>query len=649
MLEYYLTKLLKISVSVTTIFTNFAIMNRSHQNTLHINTEIVTKFSTLCIKALPLMIMFSFLLCLSITFNTLLPEPPVRTFIKCAVRSGAPIILLALASLRHRWLRILSTIILSIVLFYDFFCLMHLDCRINAQVIFLMLQTNNREVGEFFSDYIFNIATLKALLYTLIVPVAGLLCNKYWNRFADRYFYRKRLCRPASIAIYLLVASMFMLSILNTFVAATRIPLWICISFICSAISLPILPIFRNRTLRIAAYTILWMLIICTFYPPMILSQDLYLKDKKQNSIQNVIYSLVFNLNNSLDIDRLTEVNRNIKLGKVEKKPFKLVLIIGESYNRLHTPLYGYDKPTTPHLEQEVATGNLTVFSDVVTPTEATAYAMPGLLTTHPYVTDNHGWEEYPLFPAILRKVGYTVSLVDNHATMTADSSSQFASAGFYSSAEMSHLCFDTRNENLVKYDEISLERYMNEAIKADVCIVHPMGQHSQAVMRYPAEWNKWSAKDYGSRTELDRAARQKVAEYDNATLYNDYIIYSILNYFRDQDVIAIYLTDHGEVIYDDGLGYGRSQGAKTKEYMNSVYHIPFMIWCSDSFRERHADIVARVIAAKDKPVLSFDLSQIILDILEIDSPWTIPDRSVLSPTYRPRRRVLQTGEPYIP
>ena len=40
------------------------------------------------------------------------------------------------------------------------------------------------------------------------------------------------------------------------------------------------------------------------------------------------------------------------------------------------------------------------------------------------------------------------------------------------------------------------------------------------------------------------------IADYDNATLYNDIVLSKIVDLFRQQEAIVIYLSDHGEDCY---------------------------------------------------------------------------------------------------
>ena len=66
-----------------------------------------------------------------------------------------------------------------------------------------------------------------------------------------------------------------------------------------------------------------------------------------------------------------------------------VVYVIGESYIKCHSQLYGYYLPTTPNLYQEKKKGNLFVFDNVVSPFNRTTLTMKNTLCCNSL--RNHG------------------------------------------------------------------------------------------------------------------------------------------------------------------------------------------------------------------------------------------------------------------
>ena len=69
---------------------------------------------------------------------------------------------------------------------------------------------------------------------------------------------------------------------------------------------------------------------------------------------------------------------------------------------------------------------------------------------------------------------------------------------------------------------------------------------------------------------------------YDNAVLYNDFIVYSMIKELQNQNKKSalLYLSDHGENVYDGTDFFGRSEDVLTK----SMFEIPFLVWVSNNF-----------------------------------------------------------------
>ena len=57
-------------------------------------------------------------------------------------------------------------------------------------------------------------------------------------------------------------------------------------------------------------------------------------------------------------------------------------------------------------------------------------------------------------------------------------------------------------------------------------------------------------------RADLNEQRRSILADYDNAVLYNDSIVYQIVKRFENKDAIVIYMPDHGEECYEGNRGF---------------------------------------------------------------------------------------------
>ena len=88
-----------------------------------------------------------------------------------------------------------------------------------------------------------------------------------------------------------------------------------------------------------------------------------------------------------------------------------IILILGESFNKHHSSLYGYTLQTNSALEKEI--DNLYVMTDVVTPHNGTSKCLRKLFSFSNQDNDLY-WATTPLFPALYKSAGYTVTFLSN-------------------------------------------------------------------------------------------------------------------------------------------------------------------------------------------------------------------------------------------
>ena len=109
------------------------------------------------------------------------------------------------------------------------------------------------------------------------------------------------------------------------------------------------------------------------------------------------------------------------------------------------------------------------------------------------------------------------------------------------------------------------------------------------------------------------------------------------MQHYAEDNAIMLYLSDHGEEIYDFRDHYGRTQEAnKTVELLKYQYEIPFMIWCSDTYKSGHPIVIDNIAAAVDKPFMNDNVCQILFGLVEMSTIYYHPERDLLSPHFQP-------------
>ena len=324
-----------------------------------------------------------------------------------------------------------------------------------------------------------------------------------------------------------------------------------------------------------------------------------------------------------------------------------IVLIIGESYNRHHAQLYGYPLPTTPWQSKAAKDSSLTYFTDVVAPFHQTSEVFKTLFSLYAY-GEQRPWDDYSLFPALFRKAGYNVCLMTNQFVKHPQQDIwDFSGGSILNDERLSAAQFSHRNTMMHEFDEGLLEDY--DSLKQyrtgkDLIIFHLLGQHFDYSLRFPKEKAVFSPHDY-HRPELSQEELEKLVAYDNATYYNDQLLKKIVHRFSQEEAIIIYVPDHGELMFDGSKTFGRSFEVTTPNEVYQQFEIPFWIWMSNSYREKHPEIVREVKDARKKPFMTDNLDQMLLylggiycqDYRQADNP--------LSPNYNCSRPRLLMGK----
>lgn len=328
-----------------------------------------------------------------------------------------------------------------------------------------------------------------------------------------------------------------------------------------------------------------------------------------------------------------------------------LILVIGESYNKTHSGLYGYQLSTTPNLSLLHKNNNLFVFNDVITPFNYTSHSMKNMLSCNS-IADSENWYDFPYFPTLFKKAGFDVYFWDNQFDMDLGIIWEYALNSYIHNDSISDITYTQKNQGTFKYDGQLFDNFkqtVQNKSSNNFYIFHLLGQHVAASNRFPhtSQFTHFTVKNYNYRKEsfLDDTKRQKIADYDNATFYNDHMIFDIISYFSDKNSILVYLSDHGEEIYDYRDVMGRNYSDKISyDYLKHQFQIPFIIWCSNKYKQENADIVCRIKDAVDKPFMIDNLCQILFYIGGLHTSYYHEDRNILSPNYKPKDRLIKDG-----
>ncbi len=362
-------------------------------------------------------------------------------------------------------------------------------------------------------------------------------------------------------------------------------------------------------------------------------------------------YGAAFNMATSAELDILEKTVAATTVDSCSYRCPLIVLVIGESFNKHHTPLYEKDYlPTTPLLMQQQEKGNLVVYTDAVAPFNFTSNAFKYMLSTWDEESGDE-WTRHTLFPAVFKKAGFCVDFYTNQFAMAQTDMWDFAGGTVFNHHGLSELQFTHRNPDIFDYDgELLRELPPTDSLTAQptLLIVHLRGQHVKYDNRYPQAYAKFTPNDektpFGGQT-----GREIAAHYDNATLYNDAVVSTVFEMLKNTDGIGIFLSDHGEEVYDWRDKYERTnERTITPEIARYQYEIPLMFYMTDTFKVRHPDVAEAVTTSADRPFISSDLCHLLFYLGGISIADYQEKRNILSPQYdKTRKRIIGSSTDY--
>ena len=568
-------------------------------------------------------------------YELAVPELFLDVYVVCAV-------LMLIPRKVRLWVKAFLYLILYGIAIVDVFCYVRFESTLTPTMLMLIGETSSQEAGEFLSAYLsWDIITseLGWVLLLLLLHVLWTLIR--WLTRGIRQ--RKVLPKVNPLVIKVLRAA------LGALVA------WLLYSAVTQT--------WNNKVAmqRLFSYKTLGKV-----------EHELTRKD--QAKLYVPVYRLAFgiyaNRLASHQIIQLEAASTKIRVDSCSFRVPDIVLIIGESYNKHHSQLYGYDKPTTPRQLAMAEDGSLVPFSDVVSSWNLTSFVFKHMLSLYA-VGDSGEWCDQPLFPEVFRKAGYHVTFITNQFLPQAKEAIYDFSGGFFlNHPEVSSRLFDKRNTALYRYDDGMLKElqqrdgsfvtptdvtkepslcYRKDA-KGRLTILHLMGSHVDYRARYPQKTFRRFTPQMYNRPDLTDKQKQTLAAYDNSLLYNDSIVKAITNHYADKDALVIYVPDHGEEIFDDKpYVSGRRHNADIDYRLaRSEMEIPFWIWGSPKYIENHPYGWLAIQGAKDRPMMTDALPHLLLYLGGISTPLYRSELNILSPDYDTRRpRILKGTTDY--
>lgn len=286
------------------------------------------------------------------------------------------------------------------------------------------------------------------------------------------------------------------------------------------------------------------------------------------------------------------------------------VLVVGETSRAMEWSLYGYERKTTPRMEQ---LDGLVHFKDVVTQSNNTHKSVPIILSAAS--AEDYGiiYDEKSIVTAF-KEAGFRTLVIANQKLTTSMIGAFYREADTFidmSNFKTGSYLSSLHDAALLPY----LEKELNKTNENMFIVLHTYGSHFNYHERYPKEFNFYSPdKAEGIRASYKKELRNA---YDNSIHYTDYVLGGITDLLAKTNACSsmLYLSDHGEDIFDDSRErYLHASPIPTYYQL----HIPYIIWFSETYREMFPDKYQTTLSHDAIPISTNSVFHTMLDLASV-------------------------------
>ena len=542
------------------------------------------------------------LLLLSIKTNIESNFTPERVLYTYLILYLASILIL---NKKGKFIYISIVYVVSILLTYIEWCYVMLyHERINTSTIFILLETNGVESLEFIQQYF----DYKMMVVLFVLLFSSFFILKGVKILIENYSIKE---------IFLVIKSDF----INLFNNRVTIKVAEFSRFI------------NANTIRKLVFGFFILLIIVFIYfksnhqkqHAVYLAYDSYLKYKDE---QKKYHEFLFGDQKNHDYHKAKSNNP-----KSEKETY--VLVIGESTTKTHLQLYNYNRPTNPGLTK--MKNELVVFEDVISPHTHTIPCLEKMLTLGNYEQPNKKYEGTII--ELMKQAGFKTYWISNQIPVGIYETKSTAIAKLSDNIFFTNSGGEMEQQSLDEKVFPYLDKVLEEDVAKKFIVVHLLGTHVQYQNRYPKSFEIF--KDTPQTNFPSDDAHKTINYYDNAVLYNDFVVSNIINRVKtatnNQKASLIYLSDHGEDVFETVDLSGHSEAISSKP----MYLIPFVYWSNDTEQVKNFQ------QYKARKYLADDLLFSLVDMANITFVGFEPERSIFNLNFKERKRIVKEGKDF--
>ncbi len=252
-------------------------------------------------------------------------------------------------------------------------------------------------------------------------------------------------------------------------------------------------------------------------------------------------------------------------------------LIIGESANRDHWSLYGYQYDTTPLMNRRIARQDdgyrFIYFRNAYSSFTHTVESVTNALTN----VNQYNGEDLSRAISLIdiaNKAGFDTYWISNQS-----GDSMIVTPLTAISMSAGSIKFVSESRNGGKIFDLDILDNLPQRLNPDrnsLIVIHLMGSHTKYLDRYPQEFSKFSG------------AEDIINEYNNSIGYTDYVIDRLFRHLSENTNLMFigYVSDHGA----DPSQMGNDHN--TTHFVFDMVRVPFALGFSEKYLKARGDLV---------------------------------------------------------
>ncbi|MCH8533938.1 MAG: sulfatase-like hydrolase/transferase [Flavobacteriaceae bacterium] len=315
-----------------------------------------------------------------------------------------------------------------------------------------------------------------------------------------------------------------------------------------------------------------------------------------------------------------------------EENPKTIVLVIGESSTRNNFELYNYPRKNNPKLSKRKE--ELYLFNDVISSSAYTIGALKTALTLNNFEHKNES-----SIIQLFNQAGFETHWISNQRPIGPYESivtkiSKASNFQTYTNSETAGQKTPL-DEVLLPHLKTALKRKANNKF----IVLHLLGTHLKYSDRYPDNFNIFKDTPPNFKFSENEAIKKR-NEYDNAILYNDFIINQVISLLEKEkkESLMLYFSDHGDEVFHEKDFAGHNEDNTTA----SMHEIPFILWKNQLYQKNFKGVID-----EQRPYSTQNLIHSLAQLAKIKFDEFESEKSIFSENFHAKDRFTTNGKNY--